>query len=363
MTASCNDVCIPRAFTLFDSCGGLKPGYAVNDWEISEPDRDGRVTIKLDNGYTLELDETRSSITIIDSCGTRTKIWGDPHVDQNNLGNGTNGFQNDWIFNGTATFVLKDHTKITINTVAWEGNRSMDLAENVVVTKGEKSLVIAGLSQNGLQAGGARDLSITKGMHGGALDVEVDDGAVVVREGDNGAWLDVKTGLQIDTARAAALYAEEGRQRPDQPSVCEQVKIAHKCVETYCFTWLEAMAAAFGNVLVKQVDKMNYIYKNLNACYAISANKECSDEVYKDFCKAREAMGGTGDPAGWTSRVVDGKTLWTPSQAAAEEAGKGQVFWQQVLTGAAQQFQLSAQTGMTVQNAVSQGLQTVSRGS
>jgi hypothetical protein len=262
------------------------------------------------------------------------------------------------VLTGTASFELLNDAKVTFNFVPVPGTDGYTI-DSVVLTQGEQSLAIGDFTPYP-----GTDYRIVKGMNGLELDRSVPDGRITWTQSRDGTWLD-SDGRPVQRFVWDGMPDETVGPEPSGPSFCQMAKIASRCIPsgTYCFTWLEAMAAAFGNVLVKQVDKMNYIYKNLNACYAISANKECSDEVYKDFCKAREAMGGTGDPAGWTSRVVDGKTLWTPSQAAAEEAGKGQVFWQQVLTGAAQQFQLSAQTGMTVQNAVSQGLQTVSRGS
>ena len=356
------NACQPRPFHLFQTCDGGSSvvGCAKNDWEVET--KDGKTRVKLDCGYVLEFDEAHSEIVIISPCGKRTCIWGDPHVDVDNIA-GQRG--HDFGFYGTSTFQLKDGTKITINTEPWKNNPSTTLAENVVVTKGDKSLVVSGLSQNNYN-GSTRtgDFKIVVGMNGRELDKAVWDGGFTAIEADGGQWIDSRTGRIVTQADADKSRDTSGN--GSSASLAEQLRIAQKCQpetskkEGYCFTWLEALAAAFGNVLTKQVDKINWIYQNLNACYAVKKGCELSPEDYAKYCDAYKGMTGK-DVSGWTSKEVDGKTVWSPSDDAAAEADKGQIYWQQVLTGASQQFTISAQTGMTVQNAISQGMQTVAR--
>lgn len=346
------NVCQPRAFTLFQTCDvGVSAKCATNDWKICK--EGDKTTVELDCGYKLQFDEKHSEMYIIKPCGEKTRIWGDPHVDVKADG------KNDFDFYGTTSFQLKDGTKITINTEPWKHNPGMTLANNVVVTKGEKSLIVDGLSQNCIG-----DFRIEKGLNGCELDKKVWDGKLTIHENPCGpGWVD-ETGGKVDQHDGNRSKIECGD--PKQLGFFDQYKTikehdcapkANDCAPKYCFTWLEAMAAAFGNVLTKQVEKMNWIYKNLNACYAIGEGTKCTKEQYDAYCEAMKGMGK--EVKSWEQVQKDGS--YTITKEDSEALAKGQVYWQQLLTGAAQQFQLSAQTGMTVQNSVSQGLNTVSR--
>lgn len=150
-----------------------------NLWQIFNKG-DGTASVKLDGPYTLKLDEKMSEIKIVNSQTKEvTQIWGDPHVDYNKDG------KTDFDFWGTTTFKLNDGTKITVNTEPYNGNKNEFLSNNIVVTKGEQSLVINGLSLNKLG-----DLKIMQGMNGRQLDKLVPDGKLVLRENPNGeGWL------------------------------------------------------------------------------------------------------------------------------------------------------------------------------
>lgn len=352
--------CEPRAFTLFQACdAGSTPVFGTNDWQICK--EGDKTIVKLDGGYKLTFDEAHSEICIIKPCGEKTRIWGDPHVDF-----GANG-SNDFNFYGTATFQLADGTKITINTVPWEGNPGATLADNIVVTKGDKSLIVNGLAQNGYVAANpnTHDFKIEKGMNGRALDAAVWDGKLTVYEQKGGGWVDESGGVvnQTDGNKTVIRPTDPAKiSYAEQKKIIDQCSAPIDCTPKYCFTWLEALAAAFGTVLTKQVEKMDWIYKNLQACYAISHDKPCSKEQYEAYCKAMKDMGvETKDFKAWEELATNEKGERTMGEEHKSNVTNGQVFWQQLLTGASQQFQLSAQTGMTVQNAVSQGLQTVAR--
>ena len=134
----------------------------VEPWTATQPEN-GRATVDLGDGYTMELNEHSSEIIIRDADGNDTRIWGDPHVDVNGERIGD--------FYDTTTFELENGTKITINTEPWNGNPNAYVASQVVVTSGDQGLVIDGISQND-----KGDLEITTGLDGQALDFAHDDG-------------------------------------------------------------------------------------------------------------------------------------------------------------------------------------------
>ena len=342
--SSIGHACVPRRFDLFQPCdpAPIKPGCPTDAWKVSN---DSTLTrIKLDNGYSLELDSASSKVVVLTPEGRRLLIGeNDPQ------GRLTPAPAGSLDFSNTTTFQLRDGTRITLNA---------DRPDNIVVTKDDKALIVNGLGQ----ANRKEPLEIIRGTNGKALDDAVWDGRTKAYEAANGAWLrepggQVWTQATLDNRVFPAVEV-------DTATLDEQRALIKPCPPPskagYCFTWLEALAAAFGNVLTKQVDKINWIYQNLNACYAVKKGCELSPEDYARYCDAYKGMTGK-DVSGWTSKEVDGKTVWSPSDDAAAEADKGQIYWQQVLTGASQQFTISAQTGMTVQNAISQGMQTVAR--
>jgi len=128
---------------------------------------DGRASIDLGDGYTLQLNERNSEITILNAnSGETTKIWGDPHVDVN----GKHVFD----FAGTTTFTLDNGTKITIDTEQYAHNPDAYVASQVTITKGDQAIVVDGISQNKLG-----DLSISMSNNGELIDAMTRDGFVL----------------------------------------------------------------------------------------------------------------------------------------------------------------------------------------
>ena len=361
LNSVCHDL---SAYNLFRTGGGPVAGSLINDWSVSAI-VNGVATIKLDNGYKLELDEKSSRITIVDDCGRRTSIWGDPHVDENA---GAGGSNSDWNFLGTTTFKLLDGTKITIDTKNWDAAGTAKISDSVVVTKGDKSLVISGLAQASTPGGTKlNDLKITKGMSGCELDAKVWDGGLTVHEGVNGKWLaDLGTGtLQVISDSTANKTAAFNLSRATQPggttpalSDCQREHIAEQCVQTTCFSWLEALAAALGGNLSRQVDKISALYKAVNFCNGVKEGCVVSKEEYMAFCKNAADCGLEFKGNGWTQNA-DG--TYTAGEAASKECGNIQQTLQTMLTASAQQFQLLATMNSTVLNSISQGMQTVAR--
>ncbi len=161
----------------------ITPEASVEPWTATMP-QNGRASVDLGDGYTMELNENSSQIIIKDADGNNTRIWGDPHVDVNGSRIGD--------FYDTTTFQLENGTKITINTEPWQYNPNAYVASQVVVTKGDQALVIDGISQN--EKG---DLAITMSENGRALDFAHDDGLNLYEQdlggGDYG-WVSEFTG-------------------------------------------------------------------------------------------------------------------------------------------------------------------------
>jgi hypothetical protein len=308
-------------------------------WEVTALNSAaGTASIKLDNGYRLEINEHSSQIKIINTnCNETTTIWGDPHVDWN----GQPG--DEGRFFGNTSFVLADGTKITVNTVPWNAAKTEWLAENVVVTKGNQSLVIDGIAQIG-----KGDVRVYQGLNGQALDKFVDDGKLTVFENANGiGWVTAKGGNQIATqADFNKTIVKAGE--ANTHDLCKQLETLYKCAPpvvkppvcppigihpppvcppkppvvhppvcpptpphcppTKCESWLEALASVWGKKLDQQADKIKDLANQLQNC----------------------------NP--------DDK----PSVTAQ-------------LTAAAQQFQLLSTQSSTMMNALSQGLTTISR--
>lgn len=169
--------CFPRGWNVDARCGGETQA----SWTVKTGEQ-GKASIDLGDGYSLQLNERNSEMTITNAnTGETTRIWGDPHVDVNG--------KHVYDFWGTTTFTLDNGTKITINTEQGQGNPNVYFASSVAITKGEQAIEVTGLSQQKLG-----DLEITMGDNGRALDRANADG-FVLHENDSGAgWRSAYTG-------------------------------------------------------------------------------------------------------------------------------------------------------------------------
>lgn len=159
---------------------------AADPFTASMP-QDGQCSVDLGDGYTMQIDESNSQITIRDADGNSTRIWGDPHVEVNG--------QHIGDFYGTTTFQLNNGTKITINTEQWGDNPNAFVASQVVVTRGSQALTIDGVSQNQLG-----DVKVTMGGNGYLTDAATDDGLVVGERADGKGWTSSLTGQNVTQA-------------------------------------------------------------------------------------------------------------------------------------------------------------------
>lgn len=142
--------------------------------------------IDLGDGYTLQLDERNSEITILNSeTGETTRIWGDPHVDIDG--------KHSYDFWGTTTFTLENGTKVTIDTEQFGNNPNAFVASQVTITNGDRAIVVDGISQN--QIG---DLKISMSDNGALIDAATRDGFVLHENATGSGWRSELTG-QIAT--------------------------------------------------------------------------------------------------------------------------------------------------------------------
>jgi hypothetical protein len=186
--------CLPSTATL--SCGAI--GRApVASWTASTTGAH-TASVDLGDGYSLTIDERNSEMTIFNAAtGENTRIWGDPHVDVD----GKHSFD----FWGTTTFQLENGTKITINTEQFAGNPNMYVASQVVITRGNNSAVIDGISQNQLG-----DLKVSVGTDGHVLDAAHRDGWTVYENATGSGWRaehgGIATQADADITRPGEAY-------------------------------------------------------------------------------------------------------------------------------------------------------------
>lgn len=177
--------CFPKGWNVDARCGGETQA----SWTVKTGEQ-GKASIDLGDGYSLQLNENNSEMTITNAnTGETTRIWGDPHVDVNG--------KHVYDFWGTTTFTLDNGTKITINTEQGHGNPNVYFASSVAITKGNQAIEVTGLSQQTLG-----DLEISMGNNGRALDRANADGFVLHENASGAGWRSAYTG---DVATQADL--------------------------------------------------------------------------------------------------------------------------------------------------------------
>jgi hypothetical protein len=169
--------CFPKGWNVDARCGAETQA----SWTVKSGG-EGKAAIDLGDGYSLQLNENNSEMTITNAdTGETTRIWGDPHVDVNG--------EHVYDFWGTTTFTLDNGTKITINTEQGLDNPNVYYASSVAITKGDQAIEVTGISQQKLG-----DLEVTMGNNGRALDRANADG-FVLHENESGAgWRSAYTG-------------------------------------------------------------------------------------------------------------------------------------------------------------------------
>ena len=89
--------------------GGREGGLIQTEWRPPFAQISGSDIVMTDGNYTIEM--SAPTVIIYDQQGNEvTKIWGDPHVNENGAGSA------QWHFGEDSTFILPDGTKICCNT-------------------------------------------------------------------------------------------------------------------------------------------------------------------------------------------------------------------------------------------------------
>lgn len=133
--------------------------------------KDGQPVVDLGNKYEMHFDKSSSQWTLKNKeTGVETKVWGDPHVQQQN--------GNNWDFKKNMTFELEDGTKITVKTTPY-GNGAT-LSSELDISRGDQGIKVTGLAQTDTQ----HQLNIEK-TNGYLLGWENPTGPVVHESGAN----------------------------------------------------------------------------------------------------------------------------------------------------------------------------------
>jgi hypothetical protein len=184
-----------------DGTGGTED--TASNWSFVAGDR--TATIKLGDRYEISIDQNLASWHITDLCdGSKTCIWGDPHVVEGDGGR--------WDFKTTSTFVLEDGTKITCNTVDPNGQavtaptNGVSLSGTLTITNGKDAIVVENVA-GGITSinnwGNIADakLVVTQSRDGEAIDAAVADGTVF-DAGEGDSWLAGSTVVTSDLFNA-----------------------------------------------------------------------------------------------------------------------------------------------------------------
>jgi hypothetical protein len=93
-----------------NALGGDRPGGLIQtEWRPPFAQLSGSDIVMTDGNYTIEMDAP--TVIVYDQEGNEvTKIWGDPHVNENGSGSA------QWHFGEDSTFILPDGTKICCDT-------------------------------------------------------------------------------------------------------------------------------------------------------------------------------------------------------------------------------------------------------
>ncbi|MEM9056264.1 MAG: DUF1521 domain-containing protein [Pseudomonadota bacterium] len=140
------------------------------DCRCVEPPRtfreaNGNVTFENEN-YTITTTDNGTINISNKDTGEHYRIWGDPHV----AVDGKHAFD----FWGQTTFILDDGTKITVETLPWNGNPNMTVAAEVTITDGDY-----GVHLTGVDPMGKNDLEFYE-ANGYLMDAVVRDGNILL---------------------------------------------------------------------------------------------------------------------------------------------------------------------------------------
>jgi len=157
--------------------------------------------IQLDNGYTIEIKGSNYEWKIKDADGNEVRIWGDPHVVESDEAGKT------WDFKETATFVLQDGTKITVNTKPYGGNAAV--TDSLTITRGNQAIVVTGIGQNKPQIG-------QPNLNGIQIDANSNDGHIFRELNGVDDWSYEGAEIVSKEWSKRDVYSKQARQHEEQ---------------------------------------------------------------------------------------------------------------------------------------------------
>lgn len=112
-----------------------------------------------------------------------TRIYGDPHVDEQSDGS------TDWDFVEDSTFILPNGVKVSVETAPYKGQDDATVSANLFISKGDHQAVVAGLADNSGGRGHGNDKIDVVADGSLFSDAEKNDGHIFVVNGDGvGDW-------------------------------------------------------------------------------------------------------------------------------------------------------------------------------
>jgi hypothetical protein len=180
-----------------------------NTWTVDQN------VIKLDNGYTIEIEGNNYAWKIKDADGNEVRIWGDPHVKESDE-------TGHWDFKETATFLLEDGTKITVNTQPWGGNAAV--TDSLTITRGNQAIVVTGIGENKPEK---IDIS-QPSLDGIAIDANTNDGHIFRELNGVDDWSYEGTEIASKEWSQRDVYSQQAIQHEEQvgdiPSMSDDLK-------------------------------------------------------------------------------------------------------------------------------------------
>ena len=190
-----------------------------------------------------------------------TRVWGDPHVDENTDGT------TDWDFNQQSTFVLGNGVTITVETQDF-GNGTT-VSNNLYIARGNNQAVVTGLADNNQANGGDNDqIRVSKDGSLFNENIHNDGHMFVAKDGDVNDW------TKLDGADIAQheKVSQENVNREYQvlPATDYNQKLLEKA-------GIDTDKYVKGGVIIIPNEDMAEINKTLKSLYAVPADEGTVD--------------------------------------------------------------------------------------
>ncbi len=148
-------------------------------------------------GYKIRALGKQNAWEIITPEGKRTKIWGDPHVNESDGGR--------WDFKKDMSFILPDGTKITVNTTKPKDPNAPTVTASITIMNGNQRATISGIEKNQPTTDGIKN-------DRWLVDARMPDGDYAVLGGDGDDWfLNGKSEIVGGNARTGEIHVRPGK--------------------------------------------------------------------------------------------------------------------------------------------------------